>query len=344
MEKLRVTIRTVAQQAGVSVATVSRVLNTPEQVGQDTKTRVQEAIRDLNFEPSAIARGLSVHHPDTLGLLVPGITDFFFNEVYQSIDQAAQQKGLRTLLYNSQHDKERALQGFSFLRQHRVSGIIFMSKLVAEDYFPIIDRVGVPVVLALTESVGERRLPAFKVDDLRATFDAVAYLVSRGHRRIGMISGPLEDLVAGRPRFEGYRRGLDHYGLPFADSLVAFGGYRYEHGYVAMGRILADRRETEVSAVLAADDEMAIGAMRRVFDEGLQVPQDISVMGYDNLHIANMAMPKLTTVAQPFADIGRAAVEQLVTMMETHKPGSDTGTVYLPHRIVERESVTSVKR
>ncbi|RIV22056.1 LacI family transcriptional regulator [Alicyclobacillaceae bacterium I2511] len=341
---MRVTIRTVARQAGVSVATVSRVLNTPEQVGLDTKAKVQAVIRDLNFEPSAIARGLSAHHPDTLGLLVPGITDFFFNEIYQGIDLTAQHRGFRILLYTGQYDQERILKGFSFLHQHQVSGIIFMSKLVAQDYFPIIERVGVPVVLALTESTGERQLPAFKVDDLRATFDAVSYLVSRGHRCIGMISGPLDDLVAGKPRLDGYRRGLEHYGLPFSEDLVAYGEYRYDHGYTAMGKILAARPTTKVTAVLAADDEMAIGAMRRAFDEGLQVPQDISVMGYDNLPMANMAMPKLTTVAQPFADIGHAVVEHLVGLIEKPRQASTLGTVYLPHRIVERESVTTVNR
>jgi LacI family transcriptional regulator len=338
---LKVTIRDVAAKAGVSVATVSRVLNDPELVGQDTKERVLQAIQELDFHPNAMARGLSTQKTNTIGLIVTGITGFFFNELYQGIERAARLQGMKVLLFDSEHSERRALDGFTFLQQHQVGGIIFTSRLVSDDYYAVISRLGIPVVLALTTTSTSLPLSAFKVDDVRACFDAVAYLVSRGHRKIGMISGPMDDEVAGVPRLLGFQAGLRHYHLPYSDNQVEYGNFRFEHGYDAMGRLLDRQPDNHLTAVLAASDEMAIGAIRCLNDRGLRVPEDISVMGYDDLQIARMVAPKLTTIAQPFDEIGEQAVNSLIDSIrgESKSPG---GVYYLPHRIVERESVGTV--
>lgn len=248
---------------------------------------------------------------------------------------------MKVLLFDAQHTRHRALEGFTFLRQHRVGGIIFTSKLVSEDYDPILERIGIPVALALTQATCRTALPAFKIDDVKAVFDAVSYLVSRGHRRIGMISGELGDDLTGTLRLQGYRAGLEHYNIPFCSSFIENGDYRFDSGYHAMQRLLHNQSTNQLTAVCAASDEMAIGAIRCLHDNGLQVPEDLSVMGFDDLSISHMTIPGLTTVAQPFAEIGERAVDQLLKMIK-EKTVHARGTYYLPHRIVERESVRVV--
>lgn len=338
---MKVTIRDVAQRAGVSPATVSRVLNKPELVEPETKERVRSAIADLDFQPNAIARGLSVQRTDTIGLVVPGITDMFFGELYQGIERASRENGMKVLLFDAQHTRHRALEGFTFLKQHRVAGIIFTSKVVSEDYDPVLDRIGIPVALALTEATCKTTLPAFKVDDVKAEFDAVSFLVSRGHRRIGMIYGDMADDLTGTLRLQGFKAGLEHYGIPVQSSWTEPGDYRFDSGYQAMRRLLQRQDDNHLTAICAASDEMAIGAIRCLHDHGLKVPDDLSVFGFDDLGLAHMTVPALTTIAQPFAEIGERAVHQLVQMIRDDTVHA-SGTYYLPHRIVERESVRAI--
>ena len=339
---MRATIRDVARAAGVSAATVSRVLNRPDLVDPETLERVRKAMEEMSYQPSAIARGLSARRSDTLGLIVPGITDFFFNELYKGIDRASQQHGMKVLLYDSEHSRERAFEGFSILSGYQVSGIIFTSKLVTEDYDPILQRLDVPVVLTLTQSAAKTPLTAFRIDEVRAMFDVVAYLVSRGHRQIAMIAGKLWDDRTGELRLEGYREGLRHFGIEYCDARVEFGQYRFDDGYQAMQRLLERIRDVPFTAVCTASDEMALGAVRCLNDHGYRVPDDISVMGFDDLPIARMVTPRLTTVAQPFLEIGEAAVKWLIRAASQSPSPSEIGDYLLPHRLVERESVRSI--
>ncbi len=337
---MKVTIRTVAEHAGVSVPTVSRVLNSPELVNPLTRVKVLEAVASLDYYPNGHARGLRLQHATAVGVLVPKLDDFFFSRLYRGIYDAALKQGLTVLLYDAQSDPQRIIGGFSTLKRQQSSGIIFCSVSFPAHYSTLTARLGIPVVLALTESE-QHDMPAFKVDDVRAAFDAVAYLITRGHRSIGVIAGPLDDPVAGAARFQGYQLALAHYRLPFSDEHAAHGEFRYEHGYAAMKELLTYRVNTHITAVFAASDEMAIGAMRCIHDHGLRVPDDISVIGFDDIVIANMITPKLTTIAQPLEEIGKMAVQSLVSIL-SEGPPSDLRTHYIPHSLVPRESVRSL--
>lgn len=321
---------------------MSRVLNRPDLVDSETLDRVRSVMEMMEYHPNAIARGLSVRRSETIGLIVPGITDLFFNELYKGIDQESQRHGLKVLLYDSEHSRERALEGFSFLGGYQVAGIIFTSKLVTEDYDPILQRLDIPVALTLTQRTSKTPLPAFRVDDVRATFELVAYLVSRGHRQIGMIAGKQSDDSTGQLRLRGYEQGLQHFGIPFDPRLVEYGQYRFDDGYAAMQRLLDKQPDITLTAVCAAADEMALGAIRCLNDHGLRVPEDMSVVGFDDLPIARMVTPRLTTVAQPFADIGAEAVRWLVEAIADNTTSAEVGDYFLPHRIVERESVRTI--
>lgn len=340
---LRVTIRDVAKLAGVSTATVSRVLNKPELVDEETRTRVRRAMDELSYQPNALARGLSAQSTETLGLIVPGITDFFFNELYRGIDKESSRHGMKVLLYDAEHSLDRALEGFAFLSQHQVSGIIFTSKTVTEDFDPLIRRLQIPIALTLTQSRAKTPLPSFRVDDVRAVFDVVSYLVSRGHRRIGMIAGQHTDETTGELRLQGFRMGLAHYQIGYDPSLVEYGAYRFDDGYEAMRRLLARQKDLQLTAICTAADEMALGAARCLYDHGLRVPEDMSIVGFDNLSISRMSIPRLTTVEQPFVDIGAQAVQWIMRAIGREKSPAEVGDYFLPHRLVERESVQTLR-
>lgn len=338
---MKVTIRTVAEKAGVSPSTVSRVLNRPELVEEKTRVRVRTVMEELDFRPSALARGLSTHQTGTIGLVVPGITDFFFNEIYTGIEQATRELGMKVLVYDAENSRHRALEAFTFLKQHQVDGIIFTSKLVTEDYDAVLERLGIPVVLVLTHSVAKTPLMSFKVDDVKGVFDAVAYLVSRGHRRIGMLSATLDDEATGPQRFEGYKAAVSYYNLPFDERYVVVGGFRFNDGYAAMQRMLQVQSDIQLTALVTASDEMAIGAIRCLYDNGFRVPEDISIVGYDDLSIAGMVTPRLTTIRQPFKEIAARAVNEIVNLIKQPNPAA-SGMYFLPHQLVERESVREI--
>ena len=338
----KVTIRDVADRAGVSAATVSRVMNKPDLVDSETKSRVRSVMESLNFQPNAIARGLSANQTNTIGLLVPAIQDFFFDELYSGIEMETRAHGMKVLLYDAQHSRRRALEGFTFLRQHQVDGIIFTSQLVDEDYDAVLERLGIPVVLTLTEGLGRLPIPSYKTDEVKAMFDVVSYLITRGHRRIGMITGLSEEDATGHVRLEGYKNSLRHYGIPVRESFIEHGDYRFDSGYAAMQRLLMCQADNRITAVCAISDEMAIGAMHCLHDHGLGVPDDMSVIGFDDLRISRMVMPKLTTVAQPFVDIGSYAVRAILQMTKEPSLPKPAGVHYLPHHLVERASVRTV--
>ncbi|MCL6444939.1 MAG: LacI family transcriptional regulator [Alicyclobacillus sp.] len=333
----KVTVRDVAALAGVSPSTVSRVLNKPDLVDEGTKLRVRNAMESLHYQPNAVARSLSSKQADTIGVLVPGINDLFFDELYIGIQRLARKNNMKLLMYDTQHDPERVQEGFLFLKQHQVGGIIFTSRVIDEDYDPLIHRMGIPIVLTLTDSTGRTPLPAFKVDEVRAMFDVVSYLVSRGHRRIGMLAGDGDR--TSELRLQGYLSGLEYYGIQRSSDWIEPGGFRFDHGYESMRRLLARQSELQLTAVCAVSDEVAIGAIRFLHDHGLHVPEDMSVVGFDDLRIAQMMIPALTTVRQPFDEIGETAVRCLMDMIQSNGEHKPNGVFFLPHRLVERESV-----
>lgn len=341
------TINDIAKYAGLSIATVSRALNKPELVHADTRERVMQAARKLNYFDHDKTKWLHAKNKkSSLAVIIPYITSFYFGELYGGISRTAMENNIELLLYelkSEDKNKEGIAKAFSFVEQHLVDGIILASCFVSDDYDELIEHLRIPVVLVL-DSHENAKLPAFKVDDVRASFDAVSYLVSRGHQRIGMISAlPSQHDRSEQLRWRGYKNAIDFYRLPFEDSFVAYGDMRFDDGYAAMKQLLAGLGGSGITAVFAASDEMAIGAMRAIHDAGLRVPADISVIGYDNLSVGNITTPTLTTVEQPFGSIGVESVKYMAGLLGDHANQIPAkGNFYMPYRIIERESVADI--
>lgn len=331
---MTVTIYDVAREAGVSMATVSRVVNNNPNVKPQTRKKVFEAIERLGYRPNAVARGLASKKTTTVGVVIPDISNAIFAEVARGIEDIANMYHYNIILCNADKKKDKEIRVINTLLEKQVDGLLFMGGTVTEEHSQAFKTANVPIVLcATTDENGE--IPSVDIDHEAAAFDAVQVLIKQGHTSIGMISGTLQDPANGYARFQGYKRALQNAGISYDEELVRIGNYRYESGVDAMKYFL--ELSNRPTAVFSATDEMAIGAIHCIQDFGLKVPEDISVISVDNSRMASMVRPQLTAVAQPMYDIGAVSMRLLTKLMK--KETVEHAKVVLPHEIVTRQSV-----
>ncbi|MBO8165183.1 MAG: catabolite control protein A [Brevibacillus sp.] len=331
-----ITIYDVAREAGVSMATVSRVVNGNPNVKPTTRKKVLAAIERLGYRPNAVARGLASKRTTTVGVIIPDISSMFFAELARGIEDIATMYKYNIILCNSDQRLEKELQLINTLLEKQVDGLLFMGAEVKDAHLQVLSTAAVPVVLAATRDV-ESSLPSVTIDHFQAAYDATRLLIRDGHRRIAMLTGPLNDPLGGLLRFEGFKQALADAGIQYHEELVASGNYQYDSGLKAMNNFL--KLDQPPTAVFAASDEMAIGAIHAVQDAGLRVPEDVEVIGFDNVRLAEMVRPRLTSVVQPMYDIGAVAMRLLTKYMNNEHV--DEHVVVLPHRIEHRESTRS---
>lgn len=328
------TIRDVAVRAGTSVSTVSRVLTRSGPVAEATHRRVLEAIAELGYKPNALARGLVQKRSGTVGVVLPDVANPFCAEVLRGMGDVAAMRGLHLLLVNADLSLVKEAEGLSVLREKQVDGVIYTSGMITPEHRRIFRELHRPVVLAATFDP-EGEMPSVLVDSRRGAVLAMAHLADLGHRRIAVIHGPLRDQVAGLSRWEGYSEAAHARGITLLPELTVEGDFRLESGYVAMDRIL--HQAEPPTAVVVASDLMAIGAMNAIIDRGLRVPEDISVVGFDNIWMAAAVRPSLTTVAQPMYDIGATAVALLARALSETPPAPEVHWIE-PHMIIRQSS------
>ncbi len=334
---MNVTIYDVAREANVSMATVSRVVNNNPNVKPQTRKKVFEAIEKLSYRPNAVARGLASKKTTTVGVVIPDISDSIFAEVARGIEDIANMYHYNIILCNADKKKEKEIRVINTLFEKQVDGMLFMGGNVTEDHLLAFRTSNVPVVLCGTKDA-DNKIPSVDIDHQKAAYDAVKLLISNGHQYIAMISGSLHDPNNGYARLKGYQQALETNHLSFNEAYVRYGNYRYESGMEAMQYFLT--LNPRPTAVFSATDEMAIGAIHFIQDHNLRVPQDISVVSLDNIRMASMVRPLLTTVAQPMYDIGAVSMRLLTKLM--NKESVTQLQVILPHELIKRDSVTSL--
>jgi len=319
----------------VSIATVSRVLNNLTGYSDKTRQKVMEAIKETNYQPNAIARGLINKRTQTIGVLLPKVSGVFSSDILRGVEEYAQNNDYSVIVCNTDADGSRTMKYLQVLREKQVDGIIYTSELLKPEYYEVIEAMEIPVVLVASESQ-YASVPFVKVDDRQASYDAVAYLINKGHRRIAMIGGTEKDPIAGTPRVEGYLKALADHHIPFENNYLVYGNFLFDGGCRAMEELL--KSAPDMTAIFAASDEMALGVLSIAARHGIQVPKDLSVIGYDNVKLAEMAVPSLTTVQQPLYEMGKLAVSKLISMVIT---GSIEKNQVVSHTIIERETVAS---
>lgn len=303
---MAINISDVAEHAGVSIATVSRIINNLPGYSEKTKERVENAIKELGYKPNAVARGLVSSRTGTIGVLLPCVTGRFSSELLRGIEKIAHSKGYSVIICNTDMNGERTMSYLQTLSEKRVEGILFISEWVTPEYGEYLSKLGIPVVLVATHSQ-EFPFPSVRTDDFSAAYTTTKYLINKGHTRIGLISGDKRDRIAGKPRIDGYKKALDEAGLDWKESFISYGDFHFESGIASMA--LLDARSLGLTAVFATSDEMALGAMTYLHRRGISVPEELSLVGYDDTLDAVMSYPSLTALHQPIEEMGECAMD-----------------------------------
>jgi LacI family transcriptional regulator len=306
------TIRDVAKAAEVSVATVSRVLNSSDVVAEATRNRVEAAASELDYVPHSGARSLSTRRTDTIGVILPDLHGEFFSELIRGIDVATRARGLHLLLSHSHGDPLEAATVLRTMRS-RVDAMVVMSLYADEEMLAAALGGRTPLVMLGGDTSGAH--PRFAIDNHAGAYAMTEHLIAAGHRRIAFVAGPPGNIEAAQ-RLAGYRDALAAHGR--ATGQVVEGDFGEESGRLAAGRLLAGPRP---DAIFAANDMMAIGCLQRLREAGIRIPDDIALAGFDDIPIARFVDPPLTTVGVPIADLGRQAVECCIGILATGTPG-----------------------
>lgn len=323
----------VAELANVSIATVSRVLNNPERVAPATRERVHAAMRQLGYSYNAIASGLSRRRTMTLGLVVPALTNPIFAESTRGVQQTAALHGYALLIGATDYDADEETRLVQTFRQHRVDGLIVTSSHPESPALIAAQESGTPVVLTYSSRL-RTSLPCVGVDNFAAAAGAVGYLLQLGHRRIAMLAGMFRQSDRSYARYQGYCAALAAYGLSADPDLLVEVPYTVEGG-IAGARALLGRNEPP-TAIFCSNDILAFGAIRTALDHSLRVPQDLSIVGFDDSPMAVITNPRLTTVWQPALMMGVKACELLCSMIKGETPA--TTTIILPTELRIRET------
>ncbi len=325
-----VTIYDVAREAGVSMATVSRVVNGNKNVKENTRKKVLEVIDRLDYRPNAVARGLASKRTTTVGVVIPDITNTYFATLAKGIDDIAEMYKYNIVLANSDEDDEKEVAVVNTLFSKQVDGVIFMGYHLTEKIRSEFSRSRTPVVLAGTVDV-EHQLPSVNIDYKNAIADAVRHLLKR-NKKIAFVSGPLVDDINGKVRLAGYKDALKEAGVNYSEGLVFESKYRYDDGYSLAERLVSSK----ATAAVVTGDELAAGLLNGLADHGVSVPEDFEVITSDDSQIARFTRPNMTTIAQPLYDLGAISMRMLTKIM--HKEELEEREVLLPHGLKVRKS------
>jgi len=316
---MRVTIEDIARLSGVSKATVSRVLNEKsEGVGDETRKRIQKLIDDLEYKPNLLARGIVTSKTKTLGFILPDISNPFFSGLVKAVEDYASSNGYTVLIGNTDLSLEREKNYISTFIAKRVDGVILTSTV--EDDSSIYDRFkkyNVPCVLLDRTMKNMDYDAGVFLDNEYALYIACEYLIKHDNKRIAFISGPA-NVSTSRERIEGYKTALIQYGIEFDERLIKYGNFTLDSGYKAIWQL--HNEGIDFTGVLASNDIMAIGAMKALKELGYKIPEQIEVIGFDNIEFASMTEPPLTTIQQPTYEMGQKATEFLIMLINGKSP------------------------
>ena len=332
---MKATIQDVAKKANVSIATVSRILNGQVGYSEETKEKVLLAIKELGYRRNSIARGLVTKKSNIIGVLLPDVSTTFSAEILRGIEDYAHESGYSVVICNTGVDGVRVKEYIETLESRQIDGIINISINMKDDECQLLKDYHIPCVFISMLNY-KYQFPYVKVDDLQAAACATQYLIDKGHKRIAMISGSEDDYVAGGPRLMGYKQALMANQIPIDSQLIKIAGFGFEDGVSATQELL---KEEDFTAIFAVSDHVAVGAIQVIHAMGKKVPDDISVIGYDNTAIAEMCNPPLTSLAQPLYEMGMASVQKILKVIEEKVVVSSE---VFNHSIVERKTVREI--
>lgn len=329
-----VTLAMVAEAAGVSPSTVSRILTGNARVSDDKRKAVEDAIARLNYQPNVLARGLAQGRTLSIGVLTQDIGSPFYGQAHRGIEDELVGTGIVPLFVSGHWNADDEAERMTHLLGRRVDGVIVLTGRLTDEQIREYAR-RVPIVVTGRTLKGSN-IASMRVDDFKGAHRATQHLVELGHRRIVHIAGP-QDHADSVERLKGYRKALEEGGIPFDPKLVAYADFHEPSGVLAINQLL-DTKQT-FSAVFASNDQTAYGARLALYQRGIEVPGDVSLIGFDDLPASRYVIPPLSTIHQPVYELGQAAARVLLKLIEGGR-----SRVALPEpQLVARESTRALK-
>ncbi|CAR41295.1 catabolite control protein A [Streptococcus uberis] len=323
-----ITIYDVAREAGVSMATVSRVVNGNKNVKENTRKKVLEVIDRLDYRPNAVARGLASKKTTTVGVVIPNIANAYFSILAKGIDDIAAMYKYNIVLASSDEDDDKEVNVVNTLFAKQVDGIIFMGHHLTEKIRAEFSRSRTPIVLAGTVDL-EHQLPSVNID-YQAAVAEVIDILAENHKKIAFVSGPLIDDINGKVRLSGYKEGLKKNKLDYKEGLVFEANYSYKEGYELAQRVI----NSGATAAYVGEDELAAGLLNGLFAAGKSVPEDFEIITSNDSPVVEYTRPNLSSISQPVYDLGAVSMRMLTKIM--NKEELEEKEILLNHGIKRR--------
>lgn len=328
-----VTIKDIASLAGVSKTTVSKVINNKDDsISAATKDKILQIMKEQNYVPNKLAQGLVTKRTKTIGLLIPDIRNPFFTDISRGAEDYARKEGYNIIFSNTDEDYEKEVQCVSMLCEKMVDGIIFAPSSNTSEEENRYSDLKIPIVLVDKHIDIQNAKGVVKVDNKNGTYESTKHLIKQGHKEILYLSGPLKNDIA-KERLNGYIRALEKNGEVFKKENVIEGQYKYEWSY----EYIKSLDKINFSAICCANDLIAIGAIQALRERNLKIPQDISIVGFDDIQTAKLIDPSLTTIRQPAYEMGQKASEILINSLN-NKNTDSTGVITFKPTLIVRNS------
>lgn len=329
-------IKDIAEIAGVGVSTVSRVINNHPDVGDKTREKVLQIIEEYNYIPNNSARNLKRSSSNNIGILVKGIHNPFFSQMIKAVEEEINKKNYSMILHYNEKNTNDTEVAIQLIKEKKLKGLICLGGDFDDLEENQLLHLETPMVLTsvnITEEVNKDVFSSVTIQNEIAAFKAVDYLCKLGHKRIGIITTGEGDKNVGKLRLRGYKNALKSNGIEENDDFISYAHYTFESGYDAMNELIG--RNLGITAVFVTSDIMAIGASKAILSSGLKIPEDISVVGFDGIEYSKYFHPSITTVKQPIEEMGHKSAEILFNLIESKR---EQQHIVFETELLERES------
>ena len=323
-------IKDVAREAGVSIATVSRVLNDIDVVNEETKKKVKAAIKQLGYRPNIVARSLKTQRSRTIGIIVPDISSQVYPEIVRGAEDVANMYGYNVMLCNSDCDGEKEKEYLRVLKEKMSDGVLYMSSSLDKETLDLINEIDIKTILVETSNK-DNALPSVSIDNVKGAYEATKHILAKGRKNIAFIGIEKHEKNAWGMRYEGYEMALKEAGMEVNPELCYFNNLKIKSGKDGVKKILSS--EHNIDGIVCASDEIAIGAINTLRENGLSVPKDVSVIGFNGIEMARNFYPAITTIEQPMYDMGSVAMRMLIKLL--NKEELDNAYYDLPYTLIE---------
>ncbi|KXZ39715.1 transcriptional regulator, LacI family [Alkalithermobacter thermoalcaliphilus JW-YL-7 = DSM 7308] len=331
---MKLTIKDIARLAGVSTTTVSKIINNKhDSISKDTTEKVIKIMKDNNYVPSTIARSLVTKKTKTIGLIIPDIVNPFFPELARGAEDKANKEGYNLIICNTDEDIQKEDRYVAMLVEKMVDGIIFTASSQRVDDFKLLKNANIPIVLVDRDVKGSHISSKITVDNFMGAYEGTKHLIEQGYKKIIFITGSLKNKTS-LDRLNGYKKALDEHNIKFSYENVIEGSYKSEWGYNAVNFILKQNKNFD--ALFCGNDLIAIGAIKALKENDIKIPQDVGVLGFDDIYISRIIDPQLTTIKQPIYEMGYKSVQTLIDILE--KKSKKVKDIVLVPKLVIRSS------